>query len=344
MSDTMVIKKATRQGVKPLIGLYSESGCGKTYSALLLARGFVGPTGKIVMVDTESGRGSLYADVLPGGYEVLELRQPFTPARYIEAIHAAEGSGAAICVLDSVSHEWEGQSGVLDMATANEERTGKSGLHNWKGPKMEHAKFMLALLQSPLPIIVCCRAKYKTRQTRGTKEMADSGAINFNQVGKTIILKDDDTTPIQADDFIFELTAHASVLKDHAIVLTKCSHPTLRDCFPKDRTEPIAVKHGEALAKWCNGAAAPTPTAQPTTTTPTTTGTVPDPLKAKKDELWGLLKPQLGGANPGWPEARQWLKAQNILSGDQTIKSLTTEQLDDVLGKTQVAIQQQQEA
>jgi hypothetical protein len=94
MTD-LQIRPATRQGVKPLIGLYSESGCGKTYSSLLLARGLVGPTGKIVMIDTESGRGELYADVLPGGYEVLPLSAPFSPARY-QVMKAVEASGAQL--------------------------------------------------------------------------------------------------------------------------------------------------------------------------------------------------------------------------------------------------------
>src|SRR5690242_14701502 len=129
------IKKSTRQGVKPLIGFFSESGCGKTYSSLLLARGLVGPHGQIVMIDTESGRGSLYSDVLPGGYDVLELREPFSPMRYIEAIQAVEKSGAAVGVLDSGSHEWEGLGGVLDMAGEREAKSGKAGLHNWREPK-----------------------------------------------------------------------------------------------------------------------------------------------------------------------------------------------------------------
>ncbi len=235
MNSPLTIKPATRQGVKPLIGLYSESGCGKTMSSLLLARGLAGPTGKLVLIDSESGRGSLYADVIPGGYDVLDLCEPFSPARYIEAITAAENSGAAVAVIDSGSHSWEGLGGVLDMAGDNEARSGKAGLHNWKTPKMEHAKFMLKLLQSRLPIIVCLRAKYKTRQTK----------IN----GKTEIVKDDYTTPIQADDFIFETTAHGEIMPDHSLRLTKCSHPSLRECFPK--SGPITIQHGEALARWC---------------------------------------------------------------------------------------------
>lgn len=311
-NEMAVIRKATRQGVKPLIGLYSESGCGKTYSSLLLARGFVGPAGKIVMVDTESGRGSLYADVLPGGYEVLELRQPFAPARYIEAVHAVEASGATICVVDSVSHEWEGQGGVLDMATANEEKSGKPGLHNWKSPKMEHAKFMLALLQSPLPIIVCCRAKYKTRQTKDER-------------GKTAIVKDDYTTPIQADDFIFEMTAHCEILQKHNVIVTKCSHPTLRDCFPGDRTEPIGIAHGEALARWCEAAA------------PSKPAVAANDPKAKRAELWKLLATVRGEAST-WTQAECWLLDRKIIANDQSIVKMNASELQGVINKADISL------
>jgi hypothetical protein len=41
--QTTAFRPATRTEAKPLIGLYAESGNGKTWSALLLARGFVGP-------------------------------------------------------------------------------------------------------------------------------------------------------------------------------------------------------------------------------------------------------------------------------------------------------------
>jgi len=234
------IKQATRRGISPLIVGYSESGCGKTYSALLLARGLAGPKGKIVVADSESGRASLYADVLPGGFETFELAAPFSPARYIEAIDAIESSGAAVGIVDSGSHEWEGIGGVLDMAAAVEEKSGKTGLHCWKVPKFEHAKFVQRLLRTKIPLIVCLRAKYKSRQTK--------------ENGKTVILKDDKTSPIQADDFIFEATCHFEILQNHSIILTKCSHPSLRDCFPKDKTTPITIQHGELLAAWCASA------------------------------------------------------------------------------------------
>lgn len=232
------IKRATRVGINPLIGIYAESGCGKTYSALLLARGMAGPSGKIVVADSESRRASLYADIIPGGFDTFDLCQPFSPERYVNAVEAIESSGAAVGIIDSGSHEWDGPGSVLDMATEIEAKSGKPGLHCWRQPKFEHAKFVARLLRANIPFIICLRAKYKSRQIKDENK-------------KTIIVKDEATSPIQAEEFIFEMTAHAEILQNHTIILTKCSHPALRSCFPADKTEPLAIKHGEALAAWC---------------------------------------------------------------------------------------------
>lgn len=245
------IKPATRQGIKPLIVAYSESGCGKTFSSLLLARGLAGKTGKIVMADSESGRGSLYADIPEiGGYQTFDLAAPFTPARYVQAVDAIEQAGADVGIIDSGSHEWEGIGGVLDMAGEIEDRSGKTGLHCWKTPKFEHAKFVQRLLRTKIPFIVCLRAKYKSRQKKDDK-------------GKTVIVKDEATSPIQAEDFIFEATAHFEILPNHSVIVTKCSHPQLRKCLPEDRTEPVSIKHGEALAKWCSSGGTPAASSGP---------------------------------------------------------------------------------
>src|SRR5260370_2688833 len=99
------IHPATRQGIKPLVGFYGKSGSGKTLSALYLARGIVGRSGKITLIDSESGRGSIFADMVPGGYNVLNLDAPFSPGRYEEAIVEAEKT-ADVVMVDSLSHEW----------------------------------------------------------------------------------------------------------------------------------------------------------------------------------------------------------------------------------------------
>lgn len=314
------IKPATRVGIKPLVGLYSESGCGKTMSSLLLARGMAGPTGKIVMIDTESGRGQLYADVIPGGYDVLSLGEPFTPARYIEAIRAAEESKPAVLVIDSASHEWSGLGGVTDMATEQEGR-GMKGLGVWKVPKMEHAKFMLKLLQSPLPIITCLRAKHKSRQAKNTQ-------------GRTEIIKDDFTTPIQADDFIFEATFHAEILQDHSLRVTKCSHPALKGCFPAEG--PVTVEHGRLLAAWCAAPSTTAPAAKPSTVPP-------DDRKAVMQALWKTCLP-IRGSDQSWKTVVAKLIEWKIVPADKKLADLSVDQLREVLEKTQIAIDEMEPA
>lgn len=300
------IKPASRVGIIPWIDLYSESGCGKTMSALLLARGIAGPDGKIVMGDSESGRGSLYADVIPGGYSVINFGEPFTPARYIEVARAIFESGAKVGIIDSLSHEWEGLGGVLDMAGDNEQQSGKPGLHNWKTPKMEHSKMVQFLLRSPIPLICCIRAKYKTRQVKDDK-------------GKTVIVKDGVTSPIQAEDFIFEATAHAEILPDHSINLTKCSHPDLRKCFPEKG--PITIEHGKLIAQWCSNPGGPG------------TKLVEDPRKALLAELWKVSKP-IRGDGRDWNGFEIWAVGNDVISDNETVLAMTVDRIREVIEAT----------
>lgn len=303
----MTIRPATRQGVKPLIIDYSESGCGKTYSSLLMARGFVGPTGKMCLVDTEQGRGSLYADVPEiGGYDVLQIDPPFAPSVAIQAIDAVESAGYAIGILDSGSHFWDGIGGVLDIAGTAEEQ-GKKGLSVWKQPKLEHARFVLRLMQSKIPWIVCLRAKYKSRQVKNN--------------GRTEIIKDDFTTPIQAEDFIFEATAHFEILHDHSIRLTKCSHPELRKCFPTQG--PITIQTGEAIAKWCNAG---------------TVSTKSDPLKACRAKLWDACK-SFRGSDKSFDAIERQLVAWSILQPSERVADISTvERFQDVIDKVEIQL------
>lgn len=246
---TFTIRPAQRSDCKALIGLYSQSGAGKTYSALLLARGLVGPQGKIVFIDTEEKRGSLYADVIPGGYQTIDLGSPFTPVRYVEALEAAEKAGADCVIIDSMSHEWEGIGGVGEMASEIEKRTGRPGLHCWKEPKMAHQRMLLKLLQAKAHLIVCLRAKRKSRQIKDSN-------------GKSQIVKDDFYTPKQDADFIFEMQVHAEILPDHKLRVTKVSHPQLATIF-RDGVM-ISEDTGRALAEWAKGGNATAPHSQPT--------------------------------------------------------------------------------
>ncbi len=152
---TFEIRKAQRQGARLLIQLSGVSGSGKTYTALQLAYGMAGKdAGKVVLIDTENRRGSLYANALPQPFNIIDFYAPFSPGRYIEAIETACRSGAEVIVIDSVTHEWESEGGCEWIAN-------QSRFPDWKRAKAEHKRFMTYMLQSPAHIIACTRAREK---------------------------------------------------------------------------------------------------------------------------------------------------------------------------------------
>ena len=147
------MKKAERVGTPPIIIMWSVSGGGKTLSSLLMARGIVGPAGKIGLIDTEHNRALDFADAEGvGEWHHLNLGPPFTPERYIEAINYAVEEYKVDCLLvDSASHEWEGEGGILEFADSQKYSDGKfmQGLGKWKVPKTRHKKFTNAVLRQP---------------------------------------------------------------------------------------------------------------------------------------------------------------------------------------------------
>ena len=168
----MTFAKAVRKSVPLLISIAGTSGSGKTYSALLMAAGLAGPKGRVGFLDTENGRGSMYADspgiieALPAGYEIMELDAPFTPQRYTEAIEAAEKSGINVLVVDSATHEWEGIGGCAEMAENNK----LGGQPNWAMAKRAHKRFVNRALASSMHIIFCLRARDKVKMVKVQEE------------------------------------------------------------------------------------------------------------------------------------------------------------------------------
>jgi hypothetical protein len=232
-------RPASRVEAKPLIGLYAESGCGKTWSALLLARGYVGAAGKIGMIETEGGRGEAYVGREPvGEYLVRPIRQVFSPQEYGKAISDAEDAKLDALIIDSASHEWEGAGGVLAMAAANDS-AGKKGVLVWQQPKIDHQRhFMLRLMQTPIPlVIVCMRAKYPMEQ-KGVQWVRSTKL-----------------DPKQADDILFEMFVHGWIDAEHNFNATKYTLPELSNII--ETGKPISIQSGRALAEWARGEISP---------------------------------------------------------------------------------------
>ena len=73
------------------VSLTGGTNSGKTFSAMRLARGIAGPTGKIAVLDTEGGRTLHLKDAFAFDANVMDA--PFRPERFSDAARAAEDAG-----------------------------------------------------------------------------------------------------------------------------------------------------------------------------------------------------------------------------------------------------------
>jgi hypothetical protein len=326
------IKPAVRTGIKPLIGLYGKSGGGKTRTALLIARGIVGPKGRITLIDTERGRGSIFADKIPGGYNVLDLEEPFSPARYEDAFKVAE-ENSDIIAIDTLSHCWSGPGGVLEMQEAELYRMAKDDYQRREACKMaawiEPKKQLKSLIQGTilrtrLPLICNLRGEEKTHIIKKDGE-------------KTKVVTDQWTTPIFDSRFIFEMLICAEVYQKEGkggfLHITKITHEDLFACLPGE-DEQASIKHGELLAKWSLGGAAAT-TATQTTTPPKSH------LRVLKSKLWALMahvhQCQAGDSKDlmqlGKDRLTQHLIDETFISDTESLDELTEDRLAEVIAK-----------
>ncbi len=159
---TFSFRPAVREGVGLFIAIAGSSRTGKTYTALRLAKGIAGATGKIAAIDTEGKRMSHYTDDFK--FDVWNMQSPFNGNRFLEAARGAQEAGYSVLVIDSFSLEWSGAGGVLAehariMGEANNDQ--KKSDRTWnrvKGPGSEHKLMMDGFLQLTMPVIFCLRA------------------------------------------------------------------------------------------------------------------------------------------------------------------------------------------
>jgi hypothetical protein len=174
-----MFRPAQRSAAKLRLALCGPSGSGKTYSALRIAKGL---GGRIALIDTERGSGELYADLC--AYDVAQLSPPYTPARYIEAIHAAEKAGYEIVIIDSLSHAWSGPGGVLEMQD-QAAKALKNSFAAWREITPEHNRLVDTLLQTSLHVIVTMRTKtaYEVQQDGGKTKVVKVGLAPVQREG-----------------------------------------------------------------------------------------------------------------------------------------------------------------
>ena len=109
----MKLQTVQRHQVKLRLGLSGASRFGKSYSALLLAYGITNDWSKIAILETINNSASLYSHL--GHFSVLSLDEPYSPERYIEAIKTCEKASTEVIIVDSITHEWQGKGGCLQI-------------------------------------------------------------------------------------------------------------------------------------------------------------------------------------------------------------------------------------
>ncbi len=171
----MAFVKAVRKQAKLRLALTGPSGSGKTYSALQLAKGF---GGKVAVIDTEHGSASLYCHLLD--FDVMELTAPYSPERYISAIQDAEKAGYDVLIIDSISHEWNGTGGMLQINEQVAQAKFRGNTWSaWSESDPRHRKFIDAMLQSNMHVIVTMRSKTETAQEKDER----TGKTKIQQLG-----------------------------------------------------------------------------------------------------------------------------------------------------------------
>ena len=249
---SLTLRKAQRKRVKMRIALAAPSGGGKTASSLVLAYGIVKGEhpdwsdeeiwSKIAVIDTENGSAELYCNhtlkgtsFTIGEYNAITLEPPFTSDRYIEGIELCENNNIEVCIVDSMSHLWAGEGGILSEQSNIAKRTGNS-YTAWKTPTENWNKFINKMLSSKVHIICTMRSK-----TEYVQQKDERGKTTVRRVGMQYVARD------QSD---YEFSIFFDLDTDHQAMVTK------------DRTGifdgqyfTITADTGMKIAKWLDSGA-----------------------------------------------------------------------------------------
>lgn len=237
--ETQTLRKATRQKALLRLGLAGASGSGKTVSALLLAYGITNDWGKIALIDTENGSADLYANhKLPNGtvigeFNVLPLTEPYHPVKYINAITTCEQAGMEVIIIDSITHEWNGKGGCLEL---HEQATQAMKIPNsftaWAKITPLHQSFIDSILQSKVHIITCVRSKidYVLSERNGRQVPTKMGMA-----------------PQTRDGFEYELTLSLDIDAEHKAFASK----DRTGLFAGKPAKIITAETGMFILEWC---------------------------------------------------------------------------------------------
>lgn len=224
--------KAVRPALPARAVFSGPPGAGKTRTSLIAAT-VLAEGGDILLIDTEQESALTYADDFD--FTHLPWRPPFDP-RELAATLTDAGGTYAVVIVDSLSHFWRGEGGVLDIAG------GK--FSNWKDARPVHETMVQALLDCKAHFIGCARSKVEHVQEVDPR----TGKQVVRKVGMSVI---------QDDSLEYELNVACELDMDHSFVVSKSrtvAVPVGR-VFKPEQVEQFA----ETYRDWLKGGEPPAP-------------------------------------------------------------------------------------
>jgi hypothetical protein len=223
-------QKAKKEKVWTKVLLGGASGSGKSYSALRLATGLAKKANsRIAAIDTEAGRIRYYANEFD--FDDLQLEEPYTPQKYIDAINQAIDGGYKVLIIDSISHEW-------NYCVETHDKMPGNSYTNWQKITPMHNKFMEKVLQCPMHVIATVRGKdeYVLEEKNG-KQTPKKVGLGYKQ----------------RDGVEYEYTVTFNIDQDtHVSSVSKDNTHIFEGRF-----EVLTEKDGEALYDWANSGETP---------------------------------------------------------------------------------------
>jgi hypothetical protein len=210
--------KRTKPHIK--LAIYGCSGSGKTFGALLLAFGLTGDWSKIVVVDTEVNSASLYNSL--GPFNMVQIGPPFSPHRYEEALMLCANAEKEVIIIDSLSHEWNGDGGMKDILHFKEY---EEGLRN-------HKYLLSQITKAPCHIICTIRSKKKIIARENGKAFLP------------LLIE----IPVQQEGIEYAFMSVLKLNQHHKFLCEK----DVTGVFSKSQDCPIEIDHGAFLKQWCD--------------------------------------------------------------------------------------------
>ena len=204
MEEKRYFKRATKSMAKAKLAVTGPSGSGKTLSSLYLAKGLGGVVG---VIDSENNSASLYEDRFPSWeYFTLPINPPYTVQKYLKAMEIAISEGIEVLVIDSLTHVWAAEGGLLQQKEALDSR-GRNSYTNWGTITKLYEELKSKILHSPIDIICTLRSKQEY-------------VLEENQKGKQAPKKVG-LAPIMRDGMEYEFTTVFDIGMDHQFMVSK---------------------------------------------------------------------------------------------------------------------------